>query len=272
MMNITVMMMTKNEEAAIALSLPPLMENFKEVIIVDSNSKDKTASLATDLGAKVVNFTWDGTYPKKRQWSLDNIETAYDIIFMIDADEVVTPAFIKELKNMTWSKDGYFVRSKLIWDGKKQKFGMMNNKLCLFKKQSFEFPKIDDLNIIGMGEIEGHYQPVIAKDGTSIGQIKAAIDHNVSAKEWAQKHNRYGTWEIAMNEKNAWPVDPVFHRELIKDFIRTNPFRPYLMFTYGYILKGGFLDGKMGLDIALKRFAYHKRIINARDDQHEHGL
>ena len=79
----------------------------------------------------------------------------------------------------------------------------------------------------------------------------------------AFKNSEYAEWEIGMNERNVWPLDPIFHRELVKDALRTARLRPYVFFIYGYILKGGFLHGKVGLDYALKRFSYNRRISRA---------
>jgi|GEM_PF-4065314 len=204
-----------------------------------------------------------GKYPKKRQWCLENIKTKHDWVFMLDADEIVTDAFINELKRMSWKADGYFVKSDIVWKGKRLKYGMGNNKLCLFRRSVFHYPIVDDLDIGNLGEIEGHYQPVPTMPNMRIGQIYNPLIHYNKKNNWVERHDKYAEWEIGMNERNVWPLDPIFHRELVKDALRTARLRPYVFFIYGYILKGGFLHGKVGLDYALKRFSYNRRISRA---------
>jgi hypothetical protein len=63
-----------------------------------------------------------------------------------------------------------------------------------------------------------------------------------------------------MNEKSAWPADPVSWRERLKSVLRVNPLRPELMFAYSYFGKLGFLDGAAGLDFAKSRWRYYALI------------
>jgi len=61
---VTVIISVKNEELNLPFCLEKL-HSFSEVIIVDSNSTDKTPLIAKDFGFKLVNFNWDGKFPKK---------------------------------------------------------------------------------------------------------------------------------------------------------------------------------------------------------------
>jgi glycosyltransferase involved in cell wall biosynthesis len=256
-------MMTKNEEDSLPRSLPPLITNFAQVFVVDSNSTDQTQTIAKNLGAQVVNFTWNGQYPKKKQWCIDNLPLNHDWVFLCDADEIITDTFIHEMRHLDYTADGYFVRSSMIWNGRLLKYGQKNNKLCLFHKDRFHHPAVDDLTINGGWEVEGHYQPVSTLPKPKIGQIKSALMHYDTANEWVERHKRYITWEVGMIRDKAFPRDPVKWRENLKTFTRTSCLRPSLYFIYGYIFKLGFLDGRAGLDYALKRFWYNASIIRA---------
>jgi len=254
MLSITAIICVKNESANLPHSLPPLQKYFDEILVVDSNSEDGTTKFATH------QFTWNGQYPKKRQWVLDNITTKNDWVFMVDADEIVTKDFVSELQSLDFSKDGYFVSSRMVWKGKHLKFGQRNNKLCLFKKSKFMFPIIDDLDINGMGEMEGHYQPIPINDAT-IGYIKSPIIHHDRKGDWNDRHDNYIQWEIKMNQRNAWPIDPTPWRAFLKSKLRTSYARPIMIFAYGYIFKCGFLDGRSGFDYAFNRARYALRIV-----------
>jgi len=257
MIPVTAILCVKNEIKNLPHSLPLLQKYFNEVIVVDSNSVDGTADFFS-----THQFTWNKQYPKKRQWILDNITTKHDWVFMVDADEIVTDEFIAGLQSSDFLADGYFISSRMVWNNKILKFGQKNNKLCLFKKSKFIFPAIDDLDIQGMNEMEGHYQPV-AKTSATIEQIKSPIIHHDHKGDWGTRHDNYINWEIAMNHRNAWPTDPVPWRQFLKSKIRKSYVRPILIFTYGYIFKCGFLDGRAGFDYAFNRARYAWKIVRA---------
>lgn len=263
MIPVSVIVMTKNEEENLPLTLPPLIENFAEVFVVDSHSTDRTRAIAEQLGAKVRPFTWNGQYPKKKQWSIENLPLRHDWVFLCDADEIVTDQFIAELNTLKWDRDGYFVSTRLIWNGKNLRFGARNNKLCLFHKDRFIHPVINDLDITGGWEVEGHYQPVATISPVTIGQIKSPIHHRDETESWLNRHARYCDWEVAMIQRDAFPPDPIARRQRLKTLTRASCLRPYIHFIYGYFYKCGFLDGRAGLDYALKRFGYNRRIVRA---------
>ena len=66
---ITVVIPTRNEARNLAECLPRLAR-FAEVVVVDSGSTDGSRELAESLGARWVEFAWDGRFPKKRNWFL----------------------------------------------------------------------------------------------------------------------------------------------------------------------------------------------------------
>ncbi len=74
---VSVIVMTLNEELNIVNCLKSL-ERFDEVFVVDSNSTDRTCQIAAEMGAKPVNFSWNRQYPRKKQWSLDNLPFSHD--------------------------------------------------------------------------------------------------------------------------------------------------------------------------------------------------
>ena len=79
MVPVSVIVMTKNEELNIRKCLASLAK-FNEVFVVDSHSEDKTVEIATELGAKIVEFQWNGRYPKKKQWCFSK-QCTQDIVF-----------------------------------------------------------------------------------------------------------------------------------------------------------------------------------------------
>ncbi len=272
---ISAVIVTKNEERVINRCLAAL-QDFDEIVVVDSGSTDRTCDLARAGGARVVDFVWNGQYPKKRQWCLDHLELAHDWVFFVDADEVATPDFIAELCRLDFSDQarvrGYFVKGLYVVDDQGQerilRHGLHNNKLCLIDRRAIQFPVINDLDIEGMGEIEGHYQPVLRPDMGAglLGEIKAGILHYAleDRAAWEARHQRYAVWERGMNARQAWPKDPVAWRECLKRLFRAMPCRPQVAFFHSYIWKRGFLDGRSGYAFAQSRARYY-RMITAKN-------
>jgi glycosyltransferase involved in cell wall biosynthesis len=266
MIPVSVIIVTKNEAKNIANCLQSL-KRFEDIWVVDSNSRDGTQAIAESSGARVISFDWKGVYPKKRQWCLDTLALRFDWVLFIDADELVTDRLSDEIERCISSNPeeaGFFVTGRYRCNQKILRFGVPNNKIALLNRRRMEFPVVDDLDIPGMGEIEGHYQPVLKSDcrNLKIGSLKNYLIHDALEDEraWAFRHEKYARWESGMNKKNTWPVDPIAWRENAKKFLRKSKSRPYIFFLYGFVLRLGLLDGRAGYEISRKRFHYIKKI------------
>lgn len=257
---VSVIVVTKNEEANIGRCLAALGD-FSEVVVVDSGSDDRTQEIALAAGARVVNFAWNGHYPKKRQWCLDTLALKHDWVFFVDADEVVTPELAREMAALDFARAGYFVKGLYVREGRVLRYGLRNNKLALLDRRRVHFPVVDDLDLPGMGEIEGHYQPV-PKARERVGQLRAPLLHHAyqSREAWRERHERYAKWERGMNAKQAWPDDPAAARRVLKRIFRALPLRGAAAFFHSYIIKLGFLDGGAGLKFAADRYYYYNLV------------
>src|SRR5690349_1993155 len=93
---VSVVIPVKNE----AENLPECLRHLawaSEIFVVDSSSSDETAQIAARAGAKVVQFAWDGRWPKKKNWSLVNLPFSHDWILIVDADERIPEALAREI-------------------------------------------------------------------------------------------------------------------------------------------------------------------------------
>ena len=93
---VSVIVPVKNEAENLRRCLPALAW-ADEVFVVDSQSTDETAEVAAELGANVVQFHFNGTYPKKKNWALDNLPFRNEWVLIVDADEVVVPELAAEI-------------------------------------------------------------------------------------------------------------------------------------------------------------------------------
>ena len=256
---VSVLITALNEERNLARCLAAL-ERFDEIIVIDSHSTDRTTEIARSFGVNVIQFAWNGCYPKKRQWALDTLALKYDRIFFIDADEEATPELCDEIAVLDWKAAGYFVRGLYVTHGKVLKHGIQNKKLCLFDRTKIEFPVVDDLGLQGMGEIEGHYQPVL-KTGidAKISALKNAVLHHALEDEdrYKSRHDGYAEWRKGMESRNAYPKDPVYYRQWLKSFYKILPFKPLFILVYFYIGRLGFLEYKNNIAIFREKRKYH---------------
>jgi glycosyltransferase involved in cell wall biosynthesis len=267
---VTALVVTRNEEPRLATALAAL-QPFEQIIVADSHSTDNTTVIARNMGAEVIDFDWNGQYPKKRQWCLDHLSFRHDWVFMVDADEIVTPELCAEIQQ-SLERDkarniaGYFVRGQYARNGKVLHFGMKNNKLALFDRHKFMYPVVDDLDIDGMGEIEGHYQPVLREPyhGAGIGALRCALIHDAygcdNGASWMARHKKYAHWAAMMDRRDAWPQEPYKKRRMLKAMFHALPLQPLAAFIHSYVLKFGALDGVQGFLFARDRYLYYKMI------------
>src|SRR5438270_945483 len=94
---VSVIIPTRNEARNLARCLESLRD-VADVYVVDSQSTDSTSEIARRYGAKVVQFYYRGGWPKKRQWAMDTLPLRCDWVLLLDADEVLTPELIEEMR------------------------------------------------------------------------------------------------------------------------------------------------------------------------------
>lgn len=270
---VSAIVVTCNEAPNIAACLAALGA-FAEVVVVDSESSDGTPERAAALGARVVRYRWDGRYPKKRQWCLETLALAHDWVFFVDADEQVTPALEAEMAALFAAGPprhaGYFIDGRPVFLGRPLRFGHRNRKLCLFDRRRTQFPVFPDLDIPAMGEIEGHYQPVVAGP---VGRLRAALLH-ADAKglsAWFERHNRYSDWEAAILSEPRWRhrlAGEPLGRRLLKRLFLHLPLKPLAVFARDYIICLGLLDGHRGFHAAVARAFYYWQVaVKKRERQ-----
>ena len=269
---VTAIVVTRNEAHRIIPCLRAL-KNVSEIIVVDSQSTDGTRELVMAEGVTIIPFIWNGIYPKKRQWCLDFLPLKQDWVLFIDADEIVTPECLDEIDALLRngaSCAGYFITGRYTVRGTCLRFGQPNKKIALFNRHYMCFPEVDDLDIPGMGEVEGHYQPILKPEcmKLKIGSLKNHVIHEAMEDEraWAFRHEKYARWEAGMNIKNAWPIDPIPWRQKAKSLLRATKLRPYIVFLAVYVVFGGFLDGRAGLKFAFHRYRYYCRIKQKQNE------
>ena len=253
---VSVIVPVKNEEGNLASCLEHLAW-ADEVFVVDSGSTDRTGQISAEYGAKVVQFKWDGHFPKKKNWSLKNLPFRNEWILIVDADEHITEESAKEIAAVVANpgeKVGYYINRKFIFMGAWLKHcGYYPSwNLRLIKKGHGEYEKISETGDTKSGDNEVHEH--VLCDG-AVGWLKEDMIHYAfpTIDVFIEKHNRYSNWEALVQLErlgSGLPANPFGHalerRRFAKRLVAHLPFRPLLRFFYSYVLRLGFLDGRRG--------------------------
>ncbi|MEY2548354.1 MAG: hypothetical protein QOD64_936 [Verrucomicrobiota bacterium] len=239
-------------------NLPRCLESVKwadEVFVVDSHSTDATAEIAAGRGAKVVQFEFNGTWPKKKNWALENLPFRNDWVFILDADEVLPPEAEHEFAKAIAEAGevaGYWINRRFMFMGKWLRHSYYPNwNLRLFRHSLGRYEKLTDADTqSGDNEVHEH---VIVNGPT--GRLSCEMDHYAfpSVEVFVEKHNRYSNWEARVTaERKLSGSDArigshtVGRRRKLKLLSQSLPFRPLLRFLYVYVWQKGFLDGREG--------------------------
>lgn len=226
-----------------------------EIFVVDSQSTDGSIAIAEQNGAQVVQFHFNGTWPKKKNWALENLPFRNEWVFILDADEVLPPEAEQEFAQILTNADdksGYWINRRFMFMGKWLRHSYYPNwNLRLFRHSLGRYEKLTDADTqSGDNEVHEH---VIVNGPT--GRLRSEMDHYAfpSVEVFVEKHNRYSNWEARVSaDRQLTGSDAqirsnvVGRRRRLKQFSQRLPFRPLLRFLYIYIWQKGFLDGREG--------------------------
>ncbi len=232
-----------------------------EIFVVDSNSSDGSQAIAEAHGAKVVQFDFNGIWPKKKNWSLENLPFSHEWVFILDADEVMPPESEAEFRaivsNASQAVDGWWINRRFMFLGRWLQHAYYPNwNLRLFRHKLGRYEKLTDVNTAS-GDNEVHEHVVI--QGGRTARLKCEMDHYAfpTVDVFVEKHNRYANWEARvatdryLKASGAGLQDSsVGLRRRLKNLSQKLPFRPALRFLYVYLWQRGFLDGIEGWHFA----------------------
>jgi glycosyltransferase involved in cell wall biosynthesis len=254
---VSVIVPVRNE----ARNLPRCLESLAgvgEIYVIDSQSTDDTVEIAQSRGAKVVQFHYAGGWPKKRQWAMDTLPFAYDWILLLDADEVLTPELVEEIRRAVQDPgvNGYSIRLQMYFLGRVLRHCDASFwKLSLFRKGRGRFECRLKNQDASMADIEIHEHVVV--DGPTAELRNTLVHHNVdSLSRYILKHNEYSNWEARVllqpeGDPKEMSADLFGNQAQRRRWLKRNLYRvrgsPVLLFLYRYVFHLGFLDGVPGL-------------------------
>ena len=257
---VSVLIPAKNEES----NLPACLESVAradEVFVVDSQSSDRSIEISTNYGANVVQFYFNGRWPKKKNWSLDNLPFRNEWVLIVDCDERITPELWDEIATVIQDPNynGYYLNRRVFFLGQWIRYGgkYPDWNLRLFKHKSGRYENLNTEDIPNTGDNEVHEHVIL--DG-KVGYLKNDMLH-IDFRDiyhWLERHNRYSNWEarvyynILTGNDESGTIgahlfgDAVQRKRFLKKIWVKLPFKPLLRFILFYVIRLGFLDGKAG--------------------------
>ena len=196
---LSAVLITRNEEANLPACLASLAGLADEIVILDSESTDRTVAVGEAAGARVVRHRFDG-FGAAKQRALELANGAW--VLSVDADERVTPALADEIRRLLASEPaagGFFVRRDVFFLGKRLRFGGMGNDwvLRLFRRAGARFsasPVHERVEISGRavrlhGTLEHHAYRTLAEHVEKMNrytdiQAQMKAGHGVRYRNW----------------------------------------------------------------------------------------
>lgn len=267
----SIYILTHNEEIDIAACIESALLS-DDVVVVDSLSSDRTVEIASRYPVRVVQHAFE-SHGKQRTWMLEAIPPKHQWVYILEADERMTPALFQECLHALQTEEyvGYYVAERVMFMGS-------------WIRRSTQYPRYQ-LRLLRHGKVwftdYGHTEREVC-DGKT-GFLKETYPHYTCSKglsRWIEKHNRYSTDEAietlrqlesgAVNWRDLFfGASEVDRRRALKDLSLRVPFRPLVRFIYMYFFLGGCLDGQAGFAwCTLQAFYEYLILLKAWEIKH----
>ena len=282
MTDLTVVILTKNEEKNLRKCVESFKGAAKRFVIVDSFSTDGTEKLCEELnrelnaiGARLDFYRnkWV-SYADQLNWGLNNTDITTAWTMRMDADEELTQELAAEidgkLDNLPADVSGVILRRRVYFMGRWIKHGGRYPELLL--------------RIFRTGraycELKLMDEHMILQEGKTVNFKYDLIDNNQKNLEWwTAKHNWYSNREVldhqmtlenAMDESlenDATSSSQAKMKRVVKNggyYKLPKFFRAHLYFIYRYYFKLGFLDGPEGRIFHFLQAYWYRFLVDAK--------
>ncbi|MBQ8057969.1 MAG: glycosyltransferase family 2 protein [Ruminococcus sp.] len=260
MNDITVIVLTKNEEKNIKACIESAKMIAKRVIVVDSGSTDNTVELAKNNGAEAVYHEWVG-HARQFNWALDNCNINTEWVFRLDADERISKELACEIREKLASEEskdvnGYEMRWRIYFMNKWIKHGGTHKPYFL---RLFRF---------GTGRVEDKLMDEhIIVDG-AVKKLNSDLIHYdyKGLDAWLSKHIWYSQLELQMYNTQSDMTGGNEAQKQKRGFYYRLPryFRARLYYWYRYYIQLGFLDGEAGRIFIYLQAYWYRFIVDAK--------
>jgi glycosyltransferase involved in cell wall biosynthesis len=263
-LDLTIAIPVRNEERNLVSCLQAIGSDLaRHVVVIDSGSTDATAAVARAHGAELIQFHWDGCFPKKRNWYLRHHPLATTWVLFLDADEILTPAAKREIAAALpgSSHQGFLLSYTNYFLGRRLRGGYPLRKIALFRVGQVEYERIEEEHW-SQCDMEVHEHPQLT--GT-VGLIRSRIDHRDlrGIDSYIAKHNQYAAWEahrLFSHRHDPHTSANWKPHQRLKYRLITSPWGGLAFFLGSFFLMGGWRDGSVGFAFCLLKAGYFTQI------------
>lgn len=282
-MDLTVIILTYNEEIHIRRALENVCPIAKKVYVIDSPSTDGTQKIVSEVsefqkvsgGADVelIVHKYPGNQAEQFNWALDNCKIDTEWILRLDADEYLTPELIEEMQEKlpALDKDVNAVVLPLgrAFMGRVLKHGIVNGvqlvRIIRKGKARYEERLMDEYLKVTEGR-------------SMMFKHKFVDDNRMTLRQWIDKHNNYSTREMItlldaelelysqdVNAGTEFAEETKAKRVQKAKYAKMPLFwRSIGYFCYRYFAKLGFLDGKEGFCWDFFQGLWYRMTVDAK--------
>ena len=274
---LAVVLLTFNEAKHLARAMESVRELASEVFVIDSGSTDGTQDIARSLGATVLENPFVN-HAQQFQWAMDHATITADWVMRLDADEIVEPDLVAEIKakmpTLPPDVTGINLKRKTIFMGRWLRYGGRYPVLLLRIWRA------------GKARIEQRWmdEHMLLTEGRAVTFEGGFSDHNLNDLSFfTNKHNKYATREALdiLNQKmNLFPRDEALAkgntsvRASTTRFLKERFYNrlPFEVATFGYfimryIFQLGFLDGREGATYHFLQGYWYRFLVGAKVEE-----
>lgn len=275
MNNISVILLTFNEDIHLERCISSLKKITNNIFVVDSYSGDNTIKILESFNVSYAQRAWKN-YADQFQWGLDNSPFDTEWVMRMDADEYVEQDLIEELpkalNNVSETTIGFYIRRKYYFLGKWVKHGAVYplSLLRVWRK--------------GCGRIENRWMDehiVLDGDGGTTELLGHIVDDNLNnTRWWTDKHNKYADREMIdildkkyqlFHSDDSLKSNSDSSQAKLKRLVKEGVYnklpifiRPLVYFLYRYFIRLGFLDGTSGFAFHFFQGYWYRSLVDLR--------
>ena len=268
--NLTILILTFNEEKHIERCLRSAFQVASQVFVVDSFSTDRTVAFAETLGAQMWQHEFKN-HAAQLAWALDNLPIDTEWVMRVDADEVITPALAEEIRSRLPTVvpiiNGFMVPLYVRFHGALIRHGGYPQwQLRIWRR--------------GKAEIEQRWMDEKIVVQGDIRRLRSEyLDDNLNnIAWWTNKHNGYSTREAIdlLNKKYGFlPVTSgsgiLTRQARYTRWLKENLYvhlplgaRAFLFFVYRMFFRLGILDGKRGFTFHFLQGFWYRFLVDVK--------
>ena len=273
MLDISVIILTFNEQLHIRRCLERISPVVKDVFIIDCFSTDKTLEIAGEYNnVRILQNKWVN-YATQFNWGLEHADIKTKWVLRLNADEYLTPELVEELEHklpaLSADVTGVVFPLRRVFLGRTIRRGMPVIKLM----RLFQYGKASS-------EVRMMDEHIQLTEGHSVDFENEFADDNLNNLSWwTQKHVGYAIREAvdlldmeydltgsAKSDEGKQLNEQALAKRMRKHKYAKQPlfWRSFAYFCYRYFFKLGFMEGKEGFLWHFLQGWWYRTLVDAK--------